>query len=377
MITDEVDSMVLLAKENLKHDRQKVAISIGGVVISVFLILTMVGLYQGFDTMMDDMAVGTGADLWVTSEGASGSLHSPSLLPLTLQDNITVIEGVAESVPFIRTPISIEMNEEKVLIYLNSHDLDTGMGGPWSVIEGNSTVNNGEIIIDKVLASKYDLEIGGNFTIEGREFQIVGISSETYLMIAHLVFVTFEDAKGFLLDGITNYYLVTVEPSYDVDTVKASISDELPDVSISTTTQTSQAYKDELLGGFMPIFLLLSLIGFLVGIQVIGVLVYSLTMDKAREYGILKAVGANNNYLYKVVVGQALAIALIGFVTGSLIVPPLLSLLETIVPEFIVEITIEMIITVSALGLLTGLIASVTPVRKLAKLDPAQVFKEV
>ncbi len=368
--------MVRLAKENLRHDRQKVGVSIGGVVISVFLILTMIGLYQGFDTMMEDMAIGTGADLWVTSEGASGSLHSPSLLPLTIQDNITGIEGISECTPFIRTPISIEIDDEKVLLYLNSYDNKTGMGGPWSIIDGKSTVENGEIILDKVLISRFGLEIGSNFTIEGHEFRIVGVSDQTYLMIAHLVFITFEDAKGFLLEGITNYFLVTVDPSYEVDAVRASIIDETSGVSVSTTTQTAQAYKDELLGGFLPIFLMLSFIGLLVGIQVIGVLVYSLTMDKAREYGILKAIGASNNYLYKVVITQALAIALIGFIVGSLIVPPLLSLLEAIVPEFMVEISLEMIITVSALGLVTGLIASVTPVRKLAGLDPAQVFKE-
>ncbi|MFQ5832536.1 MAG: ABC transporter permease [Candidatus Thorarchaeota archaeon] len=368
--------MVRLTKENLKSEKSKVGISIGGVVLSVFLILTMMGLYYGFDTMMDGMVRGIGADLWVTSEGASGSLHSPSLLPLTLEENITGIEGVEECVPFIRTPVSTESDEGKLLLYINSYENESGMGGPWSIIEGRSEVTDGEIIVDKALAFKLGLRIGGNFTIEDRDFRVVGISDETNMMIAYFVFITFEDAKSFLLEGVTNYFLVKVESNSDLDTVMAAIENALSDISVSTPGETAESYKNEILGGFVPIFYVLSMIGLLVGIQVIGVMVYSLTMEKAREFGILKALGASNLYLYRVVVIQALAVSLLGFVIGSLIVPPLISFLQVYVPEFVVEITLDMVIGVSALGIVTGLIASVVPVRKLAGLDPALVFKE-
>lgn len=368
--------MVNLARRNLGHEKSKIAISIGGVILAVFLILTMMGLHRGFSTMMEDMAHGTGADLWVTTKGASGSLHSPSILPLGLQDNLTQIEGVREVVPFIRTPISTDLDSTKVLLYINSFDDESQMGGPWKLWAGASQVQDGEIIVDKSLAIKFNLLIGENLTIEEREFRIVGLSDQTNLMIAYMIFITFEDAKGFLIPGVTNYFLVNVEDASELELVKETIEESIDDISVSTTHQTAEAYKDEILGGFLPIFYILGLIGLLVGIQVIAVLLYNLTMEKAREYGILKAIGASNFQLYKVVLTQALIISVLGFLIGAIVVPPLISVLQIFVPEFYVLITLDMILFVSFLGILTGLFAAILPVKKLTGIDPALVFKE-
>ncbi len=369
--------MVDVALRNLAHAKSKVIVSVGGVVLSVFLILTMVGLNQAFSTMMDDMITGAGSDLWVTSKGSSGSFHSPSLLPMSIQDNLTQVDGVREAVPLIRTPLSTKIHDEKVLLYINGYDIETGLGGPWSVIAGKSEVNDGEIIIDKALAQKQNLEVGGNLTFSGKDFQIVGISDKTNLMIAYMVFITFDDAKALILEGVTNYFLVTIETGYTLQQVVDNIETALPDVSASTSDETAKAYKDEILGGFVPIFYLLSAIGLLVGIQVIGVLLYSLTMDKAKEYGILKAVGATNLQVYRVVLEQAIIVSLLGFAAGAAVIPPLISVLQVFVPEFIVSITPDMIFWVSILGILTGVVASILPARKIAAIDPALVFKEV
>ncbi len=373
----DVFQMVNVALRNLTHAKSKVIVSVGGIVLSVFLILTMVGLNQAFSTMMDDMIDGAGADLWITTEGSSGSFHSPSLLPMSIQDNLTRIDGVEEVVPLIRTPISVEIGGEKVLLYINGYDIVTGIGGPWSVVEGAWEVADGEIIIDRALAQKQNLKIDGNLTFSGTDFHIVGISDRTNLMIAYMVFISYDDAKSLLLDGVTNYFLATIEPGYGLQEAINNIEAALPDVSASSSYATAEAYKDEILGGFIPIFVLLSAIGLLVGIQVIGVLLSSLTMDKAKEYGILKAVGATNLQVYRVVLEQAIIVSFLGFTAGAVVVPPLISIMQAFVPEFIVTITFEMVLWVSVLGILTGIVASILPVRKIAGIDPALVFKEV
>ncbi len=71
--------MVSLAKENLLHEKSKIALSMAGVVLAVFLIFATTGLYFGIVTVVENMVLKAGADLWVTSQGSSGSLHSPAL----------------------------------------------------------------------------------------------------------------------------------------------------------------------------------------------------------------------------------------------------------------------------------------------------------
>ncbi len=366
-----------LALRNLYHQKSKVAISIAGVTLSVFLILTMSGLYLGFSTMMDNMVTHSGADLWVTSEGASGSLHSPSLLPLNIRENLSNIEGVDTVSPLIRQPLSTTLKDDTVLLYINGYDTDTGMGGPWSMASGNSDLDAGEIVIDKVLASQYGYDIGDNITIEEKEFKIIGLSDKSYIMIAYIIFLSFDDAKSFLLEGVTNYFLVSVADGFTDEEVSASIVDTITDVSVSTTSETAKAYKDEVIGGFIPVFWMLSGIGYLVGIQIIGVLIHSITMENSKEFGILKAVGATNFDLYRVVAVQAFIISALGFTIGSIVVPVLISIIQTYVPEFVVEIDLQMIMQSSFLGTLTGLLTSILPARRIAQIDPALVFKEV
>ena len=72
---------------------------------------------------------------------------------------------------------------------------------------------------------------------------------------------------------------------------------------------------------------------------VVGLLVYTLTTEKSREYGIVKAVGGTNFYLYKIVLFQALAVSLLGFLIGAAVSFPAISLLQYFVPEFVVLVT--------------------------------------
>lgn len=108
----------------------------------------------------------------------------------------------------------------------------------------------------------------------------------------------------------------------------------------------------------------------------VGLLVYTMTIEKSKEYGIARAIGATNYYLYKIVLFQSLAISLAGFVIGTLVSFPAIALIQYLVPEFVVIITPQMVLWAFLLFLATGLVASVIPVRRLVGIDPATVFKE-
>src|SRR5512147_1087393 len=99
--------MVSLAKENLLHEKSKVILSIGGVVLAVFLVFATAGLYNGINTVVENMVTKAGADLWVTSHGSSGSLHSPSLLNLQIGQQLKKLDGVEKVTDLIRRPVAL------------------------------------------------------------------------------------------------------------------------------------------------------------------------------------------------------------------------------------------------------------------------------
>lgn len=359
----------------MQHDKSKVLLSVCGVVLAVFLIFATTGLYYGIAAVVGNMVMKAGADLWVTSPGASGSIHSPSLLNTRIGDELKKIEGISAVAPLIRITIATDINGEKLLISINGFDITTGLGAPWRVIKGKAIPGPGEAIVDRVLAEKKNLELGGFITLEGKQFRIVGFSDETFTLISYMVFVTLEDARGFMPADLTNFFLVKVDAPSAIPGVVTVIENTIPMVSVSTSEENASQAKEETVGGFLPIVIVISAVGALVGILVVGLLVYTMTIEKSREYGVVRAIGASNAYLYRIVLFQALAVSVAGFAVGAALSPPLISLMQKLVPEFVSVITFRMVLWVFVLFVATGFVASFIPARRLSRIDPAVIFK--
>jgi putative ABC transport system permease protein len=96
---------------------------------------------------------------------------------------------------------------------------------------------------------------------------------------------------------------------------------------------------------------------------------------EGTQYGILKAVGFRNMYLYRLVFEQSAVTALLGFSLGlgmTLILGPFAS---DIVPQFVLYIRWQDVLFVAGVTVLMALIAAYIPVRRLAAIDPVSVFK--
>ena len=111
----------------------------------------------------------------------------------------------------------------------------------------------------------------------------------------------------------------------------------------------------------------------MVGVVIVAQTIYSATVDHIREYGTLKAMGATNFYLYRVIITQAFLSGLIGYVIGMSIAlfVSYISLKGTtgiILPW-------ELIAGFFGLTLLMCVSASVVSINKVTRIDPAMVFK--
>ncbi|HKZ40962.1 MAG TPA: FtsX-like permease family protein, partial [Candidatus Hodarchaeales archaeon] len=265
---------------------------------------------------------------------------------------------------------------EEYLIYVNGYNPGNTMGRPWKVIQGSWEPKTGEIIIDRTVARKADLEIGDTLALGGKSLKLTGISDETTLMIIFMAFVTYEDAVALLPPNITNFYTIRLAPDSSPTLVKDDIESSIPGVMVTSSEVFAEKYKKEILGAFLPIIFVLTAIGLLVGILMIGLLVYTLTMERRKEYGVLKAIGATNHYLYKTVLVQALSIAVLGSFLGITILPPILGVIQDYVPEFVIRLSFDTQALVFLLTASSGFVASLIPVKILTKIDPVLVFKE-
>lgn len=372
--------MFLIARKNLFYEKTRFLISVSGMAFSVLLIIVLWGLYLDWNKRVSSYLISVPGDIWVRQEGASDMFHSLSLLPRDLKSQIEQAEGVKEVNEFLGGKASFKIRDAKdgdeKSLYLIGFDTDKMIGAPLRVLKGKTIPDLGEIIIDRVFTQKNQLEIGDLLHIKGREFKIVGISEGGNMLIYQYAFIKQEELREmYNFSGLTGYFLVKTKESYNQGEVIKNIEKIGPQVDAVTRERFIQDNHKVIAEAFLPIIYTLSLIGMLVGVAVIGLTTYTATIEKSREFGILKAIGMENRTLYKIVFIQSLISAILGYIFGVSMAYIVAYLANIYQPAFTASIEPFNLLMALAVSVLMGIVASYIPVRKIANIDPALVFK--
>jgi putative ABC transport system permease protein len=190
------------------------------------------------------------------------------------------------------------------------------------------------------------------------------------------LFVRASAAESLLrVPGATSYVLVTPAHGVPMADLRAQL-DSLP--GVEATLKTDMMASDiTLLARFFSIPLhLMVTIAFLVGTLVVGLVIYTATTERRREYGVLKAIGARNRRLYAVVMTQALLAALAGEVLGVGLAVGTAQAIMALRPQFLVALTPLALVQVAGATLVMAVLAAFFPARLLAHLAPADAFRK-
>ena len=377
--------MLLLARKNLFSERIRLIISVGGVALSVFLIGVLLSLYRGWDEKVGGFVEDSDVDVWVGSEGTNDFLAAASLLPLENADQVGDQPEIEEWSAVIVRPMQglaikiddgAEKSEEEVNIHLIGYDPATNMSGPIKIEDGKDVPGAGEIIIDQAVSDRYGIGIGDELEAAGRRLEVVGIASGGDFVASQAVFITLAEAQDLLkMEEKATFIGLRVADGVDPQEVAYEIPLKAQGVTAFTRDEFTQRTRDRILGNILPILTMVLGLAFIVGLAVSGLTIYTATVEKAREYGILKAVGFKNSYLYRLVFEQALCTGAIGFAVGAGLTLAFSPIAGDLVPQFVTLVRWQDMMIVLASTVVMSLIAGYVPVRRLASIDPTMVFK--
>ncbi|MEK7142801.1 MAG: FtsX-like permease family protein [Patescibacteria group bacterium] len=364
--------MFYIAIKNLFQEKTKLLISVGGVAFSVILILILLGLFQGWQRQMTKFLGNIQTDFWVGQKGSRDLSHSISILPSSLQNQIAEESYVDQVTPFIGRQVSFQMDGKDTRFFLVGID-NKQVVRPYKIIEGANFPESGEIIVDNSFASAKKKKIGDIITINNHDLEISGISLGGNLMIYTYALVNIDQIRDILdFKDLTNYYLIR---SSNPELAKTEIETAFPDLEI-ITKQTFLANNASIISDtFLPIIGVLLAIAVAVGVAVIGLTIFTATIEKAREYGVLKAIGVTNGQLYHIALVQSIISGVIGFILGIILVPIIVKIAETFASGFIYEAGFKETVGVLIVTLIMSILASIIPLKRLTSIDPAEVFK--
>lgn len=387
--------MISYARKNLSSQKLRFLISVTGVAFSVFLMIFLMGIYNAFTVIATSYLNSTGTDILVAQKGARSMSHTFSrldknkvglsqsiaggkaygLVSRTVEAKVRELDGSKiVDYPGRGETDNAEATESQIQII--GYDTESGVGGPKIILAGNSVPGHREIIIDKVFARKNDLWLGDQIEAFGEVLTISGITDKQNMLIYSRGFMDIKELQEILKEkDSVNFVLLNLADPLQSQATAEKLNREIDGVSAYTTSEFARMNGEEITESFLPIILVVTIIGFMTGAVVIAMTIYTSTIEKLREFGVLKAIGASNKTLFLIVFEQALWYSLGGYLGGIILTLIITKIAMELVPVIIAEYTPTIYILVFAATLIMSVVASFIPIRKISKIDPAMVFK--
>jgi putative ABC transport system permease protein len=368
--------MLRLAYHNLFQNRLRLVMSVGGVSLALLLILALDAIMVGIEGRITAYIDHSGADVFVSQAGVRNMHMASSSLPTTVVGNVRDVPGVLSATPILYLSNVVVMGEERTLAYVIGLPSGAEVGKPWQVAEGKAAPAVGEALVDRGVAAKSEKGVGDTVQIVGRDFRVAGLTEGTATLVNYIAFVAMDDLAATRGAAQTvSFVLVQVEPDVTPETVAARIEQEIEGVTAQTRADFAAQERKVVKDMSTDIITIMNLAGFLIGLAVMALTVYTATLARRAEYGVLKALGARNSDLYQAVLAQAMISVALGFAVGLALTLLLARVVPALVPNQTLQVSIGSLLKVGSVSLLIAGFSALLPIRQIASLDPAVVFR--
>jgi len=375
--------MALLARRNLFHDRIRFAVTLTGIVFALVLIIIQFGLFLGFTTTTSNNIDHSGADIWIVFHGV-GYFDTGRMFSERKFYEVLSVPGVRQAEKYIQNFAYWKKPDGGVEnVQVIGFHPGSGLGEPWNVVEGSVLAVKLEdgVIVDELYKEKLGVsKIGDRVEIGDHRARVVGFTRGIRsFTTSPFVYTSFKNALNYTRPEAREdqlaYILVTVAPGVRSREVLESLRARLTDVDIYTREEFSRRtrfYWMFTTGAGLAV-LTAALMGLVVGVAVVAQTIYAATMDHIREYGTLKAMGATNGYLYRVLIEQAAWSAVLGYAFAMFAAHFIVQASEK--GGALILLPPAMKIAMLVLAVFMCIAAALVSINKVTRLDPAMVFR--
>lgn len=328
--------MIDLAYKDIKHSLTKFVVTAIGVGMLFGIVLLMIGVYRGLIVDAKSLCEDIGADLWIVQENTLGPFGESSRLHDDLEDSLSSIEGIksVSAMTFYSTQLPFGGKDLRVSMVGYDPFGSINPIKPNKLVEGRLLSRDRfEIVVSKNLG----LKIGDEVLLANDIYRVVGLVVSSVSNGGDpLVYVSLKDSQKIQFaysndtirndrargidkadTHIANAIIAKIKDGYDIQKVAKEIrewkhlsvytNDEQINILLKNVVEKSARQ----IGLFTAILILVSTI-------IIGLIIYTMTLEKIKSIAIMKLVGIPNFYIIKMIVKETLILGAIAFVCGSI-----------------------------------------------------------
>lgn len=324
-----------LAYRDIRHNLGRFLLTCVGLGLLLGVVLAMIGIYRGLVADALTIARAPAVDLWVVEANTRGPFAEASRISGDVREAVARIADVAAAGSITYQTVEAEHQAGKLRLYVIGYEL-TRPGGPPEIAEGREIARGHyEMVADR----SSGLTLGERIQLGRKTFTVVGLAQYQVNSGGDpAVYITLSDAQKLQFDlapPAARVQLARGTGGANLDTVNAVVARLHPNASPDATAATIRRWKhlaaitqenQELIlsrslvdrarrqiGLFTSLLLVVSAV-------IIALIIYTMTIEKLKQIATLKLIGAPDRTIIGMIVQQALALGLIGFTIGAMLI---------------------------------------------------------
>ncbi|WES98470.1 ABC transporter permease [Chryseobacterium arthrosphaerae] len=362
------------------YDKPKAFGAFMGTVMSVFLVGQQAGIFIFLIDAMSGLVKNNSQYIWVVDDRSTNA-NALSPIDKRIGYELQSIPGVKSIHPLVVTGTSAKFaNGTTSGITLVGVETPSFAGGPWNMNIGKreDMIKDGAIItefFDKEALG--ELQLGEYFEINGKQVFNAAETKGVRGFSGALGFTTIERARylsNMSVNKVSAFLVELNNPGQQAAIValmnkrffgiRAWEGEEFNRETVITMLKTS---------GIAISFGTIIVFALLIGFVIIGLTLYSAVIDRIKDYGTLKAIGATNIFISKLILAQAGIIGVCGYIVGAVITELFRIGIERTGAIIIFPLYVR--ISIMAVTITIALLGSFFAISRITKLEPGQVFR--
>ena len=354
-----------LVVNNLRHRPIRTCLSILAVTMEVTMMLLIVGVADGLLEESQSRSRSIGADILIRPSSSSAAM---ALSTADIPAKLAVF--LPEKYDEIEMAMGTTVNTQGDLNAITGVDWETftRMCGGIHFYSGEPPKEPYDVIVDEVYARYKKVEVGDTLKLLNNDFHVTGVVETGKMSRIFIPLETMQDLMGW--NGQFSQLFIKLRDPSDTERIVEEISAQLPSYPVFAMEEfLSLVAADVRKWAYQFVYAIVA-IAAVIGFLVVLLSMYTSILERTRQIGILKSLGATNGFIVTVLMREVAVLSMVGIAAGIAAAYGIREGISAVYPLLSILITRDWILSSGLLALLGAMLGALYPATRAARQDP-------
>ena len=356
--------------QNVMHRPIRTLITVIAVAVEVTLVIIVVGLTSGLLMETAKRTEGVGADIMVQPPSASVFMaFSGAPMPIAIGDKLQQLEYVQAV-----APVLLQFNSVNGLdiVYGIQPESFRSVSGGFVFHEGRDLQDPNDILVDDIYARGKKIKVGQTLHILEHDFHVAGIVEHGKGARLFVLMPTLQEMSG--ARDKASAFFIKCDRSDHTPAVSDEITQLLPGYEIRPLKDFISLMTSSNLPGLGAFINVMIGIAVAIGFLVIFLSMYTTIIERTKEIGVLKSLGASKGYIVEIILSETTLLCLAGVAGGVALSFAMRAIFLSAFPSLTILITPRWIVYAALIALVGGLLGASYPAWLASRKDPVEAL---